>query len=206
VARIALALSIAALAVGLLGSTPLGAAAQELVIPRGAVGTEELAAGAVTGAKVKDHSLGRRDFAQGQIPRGPVGPAGPPGTIEGVAAGGDLSGTYPGPVLAPDSVATAEIADGSLRLADTAVLSGQVRVDLPALKAHSCISSSAAVQGLKPFDRTLVLPTQNLPVGAFVTQVFNTGVSNRVLFRVCNATTKPLDPPLGGWAYVVWRQ
>jgi hypothetical protein len=61
------------------------------------------------------------------------------------------------------------------------------------------------VPGLKPYDRTLVLPTQNLPAGAFVTQIFNTGVRNRVLFRVCNATAKPLDPPLGGWAYVVWR-
>jgi hypothetical protein len=74
------------------------------------------------------------------------------------------------------------------------------------VKAHSCVAASAAVRGLKPYDRTLVLPTQNLPAGAFVTQVFNTGVPNRVLFRVCNATAKPLDPPLGGWAYVVWRQ
>ena len=64
---------------------------------------------------------------------------------------------------------------------------------------------SADGSGVKPYDRTLVLPTQNLPIGAFVTQVFNTTVPNRVLFRVCNATTKPLDPPLGGWAYVVWR-
>jgi hypothetical protein len=206
VARIALALSIAALAVALLGTTPLGAAAQELVVPRGSVGTAQLENGAVTGAKVRDRSLGARDFAKGQIPRGPAGPAGPPGTIEGVAATGDLSGAYPGPTLAPNAVATAEVADGSLRLADTAVLSGQVRVDLPSLKAHSCVSSSAALPGLKPYDRTLVLPTQNLPVGAFVTQIFNTGAPNRVLFRVCNSTTKALDPPLGGWAYVVWRQ
>jgi hypothetical protein len=206
VARIALALSVAALAVALLGTTPLGAAAQELVIPRGAVGTVELENGAVTGSKVKDRSLGARDFAKGEIPRGPAGPAGPPGTIEGVAAAGDLSGAYPGPTLTSDAVASGEVEDGSLRLADTAVLSGQVRVDLPSVKAHSCVASSAAVPGLKPFDRTLVLPTQNLPTGAFVTQVFNTGVPNRVLFRVCNATTTALDPPLGGWAYVVWRQ
>ena len=58
---------------------------------------------------------------------------------------------------------------------------------------------------VKPYDRTLVLPTQNLPAGAFVTQVFNTNQRNRILFRICNATAKPLDPPLGAWAYVVWR-
>jgi hypothetical protein len=98
------------------------------------------------------------------------------------------------------------VADGSLLVADTAVLSGRMRVDLGPVKAHSCLAASAAVRGLKPYVRTLVLPTQNLPAGAFVTQIFNTGVPNRVLFRVCNASAKSVDPPLGGWAYVVWRQ
>jgi hypothetical protein len=58
---------------------------------------------------------------------------------------------------------------------------------------------------VKPHDRTLVLPTQNLPAGPFVTQVFNTNAPNRVLFRVCNATAKALDPPLGARAFLVWR-
>jgi hypothetical protein len=61
------------------------------------------------------------------------------------------------------------------------------------------------VQGVKPYDRTLVLPTQNLSPGLFVTQVFNTTSSGRILFRLCNATAKELDAPLGAWAYVVWR-
>jgi hypothetical protein len=58
---------------------------------------------------------------------------------------------------------------------------------------------------VKPYDRTLVLPTQNLPPGLFVTQVLNTNLAGRVLFRLCNATAKALDAPLGAWAYVVWR-
>jgi hypothetical protein len=192
-ARLSLALSLTALAVALLGATPLGEAAREAVLPRNSVGSEQ----------VRDRSLLARDFKQGQLPRGP---GGPPGTIEGIAAGGDLTGTYPAPTLGVGSVESQAVADGSLLLADTAVLSGQARVDLGRVKAHSCLAASAVVRGLKPYDRTLVLPTQNLPAGAFVTQVFNTGVPNRVLFRVCNATAKSLDPPLGGWAYVVWRQ
>jgi hypothetical protein len=197
-------LSGVALAVALLGSTPLGEAAGEL-LPRGSVGTKQLQDGAVTAAKVKDRSLLARDFKQGQLPRGEQGPQGPPGTIEGVAAGGDLTGTYPSPTLTADSVSGGEIADASLRLADTAVLSGQARVDPPQIKAHACVSLSSAVGGLKPYDRTLVLPTSNLPPGLFVTQVFNTNAAGKILFRVCNATAKPLDAPLGGWAYVVWR-
>jgi hypothetical protein len=203
--RISLALSATALVVVLFGATPLGTAAQELVLPRGSVGTEQLRDGAVTAAKVKDRSLVSRDFKAGQLPRGPVGPKGPPGTIEGVAAGGDLAGTYPGPALAADSVESAEVKDGALLLADTAVLNGQVRVDAPSIAPRSCIAHSAAVPKVKPYDRTLVLPTQNLPAGAFVTQVFNTNQRNRILFRICNATAKAIDPPLGGWAYVVWR-
>jgi hypothetical protein len=190
--------------VSLLGSTPLGEAAGEL-LPRNSVGSEQLQNGSVTAAKVKDRSLLARDFKQGQLPRGAQGPQGPEGTIEGVAAGGDLTGTFPSPTLAGDTVTGAEIADASLRLADIAVLSGQVRVDPPQVAAHACIAQRPVVAGVKPYDRTLVLPTQNLSPGLFVTQIFNTTSAGRVLFRVCNATAKPLDPPLGGWAYVVWR-
>jgi hypothetical protein len=197
-------LSSAALAVAVLGATPLGEAAGEL-LPLGSVGTAQLQDGAVTAAKVKDRSLLARDFKPGQLPRGERGPEGPPGTVEGLAAGGDLTGTYPSPTLTADSVSGGEIEDGSLRLADTAVLSGQVRVDAPTIAAHACIALSSAVAGAKPYDQTLVPPTSNLPRGLFVTEIFNTNAVGRILYRLCNATAKPLDAPLGGWAYVVWR-
>jgi hypothetical protein len=200
--RVSLAFSSAAILIALLGATPLGEAAQQLVLPRGSVGTSQLQDGAVTALKVKDHSLLARDFRQGQLPEGPPGP---PGTIEGVAAGGDLTGSFPVPEIGAGKVTGTEVEDGSLLLADTAVSSAQVRVDAPSVPAHACLSQRAAVVGVRPYDRALVLPTQNLPAGLFVTQLFNTNTPNRVLFRVCNATTKALDPPLGAWAFVVWR-
>ncbi len=200
--RLSLPLSATALLVAVLGATPLGEAAQDLVLPRGSVGTSQLQDGAVTAGKVKDRTLLARDFRQGELPQGPPGP---PGTIEGVVAAGDLSGSYPAPEIGAGKVTGAEIEDGSLLLADTTVTNGQVRVDAPPTPAHACLSLKASVVGVRPYDRTLVLPTQNLPAGLFVTQVFNTNVPNRVLFRLCNATAKAVDPPLGAWAYVVWR-
>jgi hypothetical protein len=190
--RIPLGLSCAALLVAVFGSTSLGQAALDLALPADSVGTTQ----------VRDHSLLARDFKRGQLPRGEQGP---PGAIDGVAASGDLTGAYPGPEIAADAVTGAEIDDGSLLLRDTAALSGQVRVNAPLVGASSCLSLQAAVPGVKPYDRTLVLPTQNLSPGLFVTPVFDTNVAGRILFRVCNATAKAVDPPLGAWAYVVWR-
>jgi hypothetical protein len=205
VSRISLLLSAVALLVALLGSTPLGEAAREAVLPARSVGTAQLRDGAVTAAKVKDRSLVARDFKAGQAPRGPVGPKGPPGTIAGVIASGALAGTYPSPALAVDAVDSAKVKNGSLRLEDTAVLSGQVRIDAPALGPQSCLSLRATVPGVKPYDRAIVLPTQNLPLGVSVTPVFNTNLAGRILYRLCNASAKTVDAPLGAWAYVVWR-
>ena len=46
-------------------------------LPKHSVGKKQLKNNAVVSAKVKDGSLQARDFARGQIPRGPVGPVGP---------------------------------------------------------------------------------------------------------------------------------
>lgn len=48
-------------------------------LPRNSVGTPQLKAEAVTGAKVRDRSLTARDFAADQVPAGARGPAGPAG-------------------------------------------------------------------------------------------------------------------------------
>jgi hypothetical protein len=77
--RLPLVISVTALAVAVLGSTPVGEAAKGLVVPRNSVGTAQIKPNSVTSAKIKDLSLLAADFKSGQIPAGPVGPAGPAG-------------------------------------------------------------------------------------------------------------------------------
>jgi hypothetical protein len=77
--RFALGFSLGSLVAATLAFSPLGDAAQRLVFPPNSVGTVQLRAGAVTGAKVKDGSLTRRDLGAGQLPAGPAGPTGPAG-------------------------------------------------------------------------------------------------------------------------------
>ena len=92
--RLPLILSILAVAITVLGATPVGQAAHRLLLPAHSVGTRELRDDAVVGAKVKDGSLLAKDFKAGQLPtglqgpqgaqgqQGPQGKQGPPGPVD----------------------------------------------------------------------------------------------------------------------------
>lgn len=87
--RLPIVLSVTALVVAVLGATPVGEAAKNLVVPRNSIGTlqlknnavtrAKLGAGAVTSAKVENFSLRVADFRPGQLPRGAQGPPGAAG-------------------------------------------------------------------------------------------------------------------------------
>ena len=72
-------IAVTALAVAVLGATPVGHAAARLVLPADSVGARQLKSGAVTGAKVKDGSLTGFDFKADSLPAGPQGPKGDQG-------------------------------------------------------------------------------------------------------------------------------
>ena len=82
-------------------------------LPAGSVGTRQLRNHAVTDAKVRPHSLRGRDFRVGDLPAGQRGPAGPAGPATG-AAGGDLAGSFPKPLIAPAAITSGKLASGSV--------------------------------------------------------------------------------------------
>ena len=116
-----------------------GSSYAALRLAKNSVGTRQLKKGAVTGAKlhpnavtskkVKDHSLLAKDFKAGQLPAGPQGPKGDPG-VQGPAgpsagpAGGDLSGSYPNPVIAPGVVTNAKLANPTVTVTAGTGLTG----------------------------------------------------------------------------------
>ena len=76
------------------GALPINSIGSAQIKPNG-VASSDIASNAVNSAKVKDWSLKSRDFAAGQIPKGPTGatgPAGPAGAT-GTAGAAGAAGT-----------------------------------------------------------------------------------------------------------------
>ena len=90
-------------------------------IGRGQVKTADLARGAVTGAKVRDGAITAADIGADALTGGQINEAtlNLPGDGAGTGpAGGDLTGNYPNPSVAPNAIDGAQIFDNSLKGAD----------------------------------------------------------------------------------------
>ena len=111
--RLPVVLSVIALVVAVLGSTPLGEAASDIVIPRNSVGTPQLKKNAVTTAKVKNRSLLAVDFKTGQVPPGSTGERGAPGPQGPQGSKGDSGPVGPPGISAREVVSVQSATDSS---------------------------------------------------------------------------------------------
>lgn len=76
-----------------LGGTSIAAVT---ALPTNSVGTLQLKGNAVVSSKVKNHSLLKADFANGQLPKGPQGPQGPLGPQGPQGPAGPAGAASPG--------------------------------------------------------------------------------------------------------------
>jgi hypothetical protein len=209
----------------------LGGGAYALTIPNNSVGTKQLRAGAVTEAKVKRGTLLRVDFKSGQLfagakgttgPIGSQGAAGPAGAkgdsgpmgLTGPstgAAGGDLTGNYPGPTIAANAVNSAKLAPLSVNtghLADSAVTNSKLADGAVGYSKINFLANSGVVDISYSLSASICQDVQVLDANAvgggagerillsgysidshIVAMGMTSGVSGAFYIRVCNIGT-----------------
>jgi hypothetical protein len=123
--RVPVVVSLLALAVSLLALTERGTAAQ-VALPARSVGTAQLKNGAVTAAKVRTHSLLKRNFKPGQLP---AGPRGLPGSTGPVGPSDGYSASLVGPVPVAVQATPATLAELGIPRAGSYVISAKAYFD-----------------------------------------------------------------------------
>jgi hypothetical protein len=129
-------------------------------------------------------------------PQGPKGDKGETGPSTG-PAGGALTGNYPNPTLAPQSVTGAQfLASGTFELDPNAIPANSCEYELPVVPGAQNTSTST----------TIVEGPENLAPTHLSISVMRSNANDRIRLVFCNPTGAAINPPNGAYTYLVVAQ
>ncbi|MBU3742696.1 MAG: hypothetical protein FGM24_10490, partial [Candidatus Kapabacteria bacterium] len=173
----------------------------DLSVRDGAITNDKLANGAVTGSKIATGAITSTKLAFGVIPT-TLPPTG--------RAGGDLTGDYPNPSIAAQSVRTLHLAEGSVtsfKLADKTVLNGKIAdnaITARTLDRHAVVTEKIAPAAITtPLLADSAVTTPKLARGSVATSVIaDSAVTTEKLGRASVTGEKIADRAVSLRAHV----
>jgi hypothetical protein len=120
----------------------------------------------------------------------------PPATINGVAAGGSLTGTYPSPQIAPGAVSLAQ---------DAGTDSPNATLPAATVAGSNCVARNVLIPGVRHGDQVVMVFTTGTPNIGMIVYALGVFIDGQVLVNECNITGSLISTPALPVHITTWR-